>query len=126
MKIIVAEDSQILRMVLQGFLEEAGFTVTMTNDGAEALERLTSGREIFDLLVTDLNMPKIDGAELLQKIRLAGITIPAVLQTATSDLDNLKKGFKEIGFAAVISKDRLAEELLPAIQEIFSANTASN
>jgi len=66
-KILVVDDSATIR-TLQGFiLESAGFEVQTASNGIEALEKLY--REKFDLVVADINMPKMDGLTLIKTLR---------------------------------------------------------
>ena len=66
-KILVVDDEQSLREVLSIMLKRAGYAVTSATDGEEAIELLH--REIFDLVITDLRMPKIDGMEVLKAVK---------------------------------------------------------
>ncbi len=63
---LVAEDDGCLRMLLEELLTRAGFGVTLVEDGKQALEKL--GQEEFDVLITDVQMPRMGGWELLQSL----------------------------------------------------------
>lgn len=65
--IVVAEDFNVSRKIIVNTLAKEGFTVMEAADGAEAID-LFDGRQI-DLLITDFNMPNVNGAELIQKVR---------------------------------------------------------
>lgn len=65
--ILIAEDEPALLELLSEVLEEAGYEVAAARDGVEALEQLE--RRPFDLLLTDIRMPRVDGLELLARIR---------------------------------------------------------
>jgi CheY-like chemotaxis protein len=65
MKILLADDDQSLRRVLQFKLKKHGHEVTAVDDGAKALERLSAGQ--WDLLISDVKMPNVDGIELLEQ-----------------------------------------------------------
>ena len=67
MRILVADDEKIKRVTLAQDLAAQGHDVATACDGEEALEQLANGR--FDVVVTDLKMPKVDGIELLQRIK---------------------------------------------------------
>ena len=67
-KILVAEDSHSLRAGLESILAMAGYAVTTVSDGKELLEVHQSG-EKFDLLITDNNMPHMDGIEAIEELR---------------------------------------------------------
>ena len=66
--VLLADDSISVRRVLGSQLEEAGFEVTLARDGEEALELLRTG-QLFDALVTDLEMPRLNGFELIDEVR---------------------------------------------------------
>ena len=67
MRILVVDDEKIKRITLADDLAAQGHEVAMAGDGDEALEKLSQGR--FDVVVTDLKMPKLDGIELLKRIK---------------------------------------------------------
>jgi two-component system response regulator FlrC len=66
-RILVVDDEEGIRTFLSETLELEGHAVTQAGDGREALERL--GRESFDLMITDLSMPRMDGMELVRRVR---------------------------------------------------------
>jgi two-component system response regulator PrrA len=80
--ILVVDDDANLREVLAEALEAAGYPVWTARDGADALAVLEQGRP--SLVVTDLHMPKLDGAELLKALRALGYDPPTILVTGTS------------------------------------------
>ena len=67
MRILVVDDEKIKRITLADDLAAQGHDVVTAADGEEALEKLVHGR--FDVVVTDLKMPKLDGIELLKRIK---------------------------------------------------------
>ena len=67
-RILVVDDSRVTRRIIAGYLQEAGYRhVEQAGDGREALEKLEGGE--FDLVLTDWNMPHLDGLELIRRIR---------------------------------------------------------
>ena len=101
--VIIAEDSITSRMLLRDILETAGFQVKTAVDGAEALSFLREGE--FDILVSDIDMPRMDGFELTTKVRedkrLA--ELPVVLVTALKSREDRERGM-EAGANAYIEK----------------------
>jgi CheY-like chemotaxis protein len=69
-KILVADDEAGIRNLLFDLLSDEGFNVTLAKDGQESLDRMEDER--FDLLITDINMPRIDGVEVLRRMKKAG------------------------------------------------------
>jgi two-component system capsular synthesis sensor histidine kinase RcsC len=80
--ILVAEDNVINQLILRDQLEELGCTVVLSSDGEEALSRWCS--EPFDIVLTDVNMPKLNGYELAKELRRLGCTTPIIGATANA------------------------------------------
>ena len=93
LRVLVAEDNVINQLILRDQLEELGCSVTLVNDGEQALQ--TWQREHFDLLLTDVNMPGTNGYELTRALRQLGCTRPIVGATA-----NALRGEEELCLAA--------------------------
>lgn len=93
-KILVVDDEQSLRDVLSIMLKRAGYAVTSAMDGEEAIEFLN--KEIFDLVITDLRMPKLDGMEVLKAVKSASpetvVLIITAFATADSAVEAMKQG----------------------------------
>ncbi|MGA6827990.1 sigma-54-dependent transcriptional regulator [Nitrospira sp. NS4] len=93
-KILVVDDEQSLREVLSIMLKRAGYAVTSVSDGEEAIEQLQ--KEIFDLVITDLRMPKVDGMEVLKAVKSASpetvVLIITAFATADSAVEAMKQG----------------------------------
>jgi len=81
-KILVVDDEQSMRETLEMMLEGEGFSVSCAEGGAEALSMCESGR--YDLVVTDIKMPGMDGIELLKTLFSKGIDIPVIVITAAA------------------------------------------
>lgn len=101
--ILVAEDSITSRMLLKNILESAGYEVATAVDGAEALTMLRN--RPFDLVVTDVEMPRMDGFELTQKIRADRqlAELPLVLVTTLGSREHRERGI-EVGANAYVVK----------------------
>ncbi len=83
MAILIAEDEQDIRALLSIQLEKEGYTCVAVKDGMEALEALQS--KAFDLALLDVMMPRLDGFNLLRRIREAGNMLPVIFLTARGD-----------------------------------------
>jgi Nif-specific regulatory protein len=81
-RVLVVDDDDGVRYTLAGVFEDAGLAVTEARDGAEALALLQRPGEAFDLVVSDLRMPRLDGMALLERARAAGVRAPFVMVTA--------------------------------------------
>lgn len=89
--ILLAEDDTNLRVVVEKTLRGAGYTVEAAADGKTAYEKFCQER--FDLVITDIMMPFMDGNRLTQKIRELSGEIPVLMLTALETIDDKEKGF---------------------------------
>ncbi|MCD8087892.1 MAG: response regulator transcription factor [Oscillospiraceae bacterium] len=89
--ILIAEDDQELRGLFSHVLEKNGYTVTGVSNGREALE--ATDETYFDLIITDITMPEMDGYELVRLMREAGSSIPFLMITAKNEFDDMREGF---------------------------------
>lgn len=86
MRILLADDEENLRNILEAMLTHAGYEVTAVKDGQEAVEKALCGS--YDVMVFDVMMPNKDGVEALREIRSHGITAPVLLSTAKSAVED--------------------------------------
>ncbi len=117
--IMVAEDSITSRALIKNILESAGYSVTTAVDGVEAYTALKSGA--FDLLVSDVEMPRMDGFDLTAKLRsdkrLADL--PVVLVTALESREHRERGI-DVGANAYIVKSSFDQSnLLEIIRRLI-------
>lgn len=112
-KILFLEDDQILGETIVEVLEEKGYVVTWAKDGHEAAD--VSYENSYDLYVFDVNVPYMDGFELLESLRDAKDTTPTIFISARVDLESIAKGFHAGGFD-YLKKPFYAEELLIRIE----------
>jgi two-component system OmpR family response regulator len=92
MRILLLEDEYTLRIGILEFLEDLGFTVDDFASGDEALDALFE--KSYDLMLLDVNVPGINGFELLQTAREHGKTLPAIFITSLTDVDALARGYR--------------------------------
>jgi two-component system chemotaxis sensor kinase CheA len=102
-RILVADDSVTSRMLLKNILESGGYQVTTAIDGMEAFTTLRAGE--FDLVVSDVEMPRMDGFEFTAKIRTEKrySDLPVVLVTALASREHRERGI-DVGASAYIVK----------------------
>jgi two-component system, chemotaxis family, sensor kinase CheA len=118
-KILVAEDSITSRTLLKNILETAGYKVTTSVDGADAFTKARTGD--FDIIVSDVDMPKMNGFELTTKIRSDKklSEIPVVLITALESREDREHGI-EVGADAYIIKSSFDQSnLLEIIKKLI-------
>src|SRR6195952_4868926 len=90
MRILIAEDDQVLAHGLLRALSNAGYSVDQVDNGVEADAALTSHE--FDMLILDLGLPKLHGLEVLRKLRERGSALPVLILTAADSVDHRVKG----------------------------------
>lgn len=90
-KILIAEDDRKLCQLFERVLIKNGYYTKGVANGKEALDAMD--KEYFDLLITDIMMPIMDGYELIDCIREAGNNMPVLMITAKNEFDDLKMGF---------------------------------
>jgi len=91
-KILIVDDEERMRRVLQMMLEREGYEVKLAEHGAEALSLLA--QEPFDLLITDMRMPEMNGLELLKNIKKIDERIPVIIITAYGTIQNAVEAMK--------------------------------
>ncbi len=91
-KILIAEDDTDLCQLFSYVLTKNNYLVTSVFNGAEALEAIR--HEHFDLLISDIMMPIMDGNELVKNLRSMGNTIPVLMITAKGEFDDMEEGFR--------------------------------
>ena len=119
MKILLLEDDVILQEIIGEFLEDVGYDVESFFDGEKALDAI--GAKQYDMLLLDVNVPNIDGFEILAYLRDIGNTTPAIYITSLSGIDDLKKGFN-LGADDYLKKPFDLEELNVRIQRIVKVH----
>ncbi len=116
--IMTAEDSASMRQMVCFTLSNAGYNVIEAVDGQDALNKLNGTK--IDLLVTDLNMPNVNGIELVRKVRSnpAHKFVPIVFLTTESQ-DAKKKEAKAAGATGWIVKPFKPEQLLAVVKKVI-------
>ncbi|MBO1074196.1 hybrid sensor histidine kinase/response regulator [Roseomonas marmotae] len=119
--ILVVDDSITTRTLEKSILEAQGYRVLLSVDGLEALNLLRSGDALVDLVVADVEMPRMDGYALLQAIktdpRLA--PLPVILMTSRASPEDVRRGL-DLGAGAYIAKQKFDQrELLATIGQML-------
>jgi two-component system chemotaxis response regulator CheY len=117
-RILAVDDSASVRQVEKFVLSGAGYEVVEARDGQEALSRLTGGP--FNLILTDLNMPNLDGLGLIRSVRAnaAHRLTPIVMITTESD-DGKKREGKAAGATGWIVKPFSPDQLLAVVKKVL-------
>ncbi|MGM9601290.1 MAG: response regulator transcription factor [Faecousia sp.] len=91
LKILIAEDDRELRQLFSHVLVKHGYTVKGVSDGKEALDAIDN--DYFDLIISDIMMPVVDGYELVRQLRDSGNTTPIMMITAKDAFDDMRMGY---------------------------------
>ncbi len=90
-KILIAEDDRELRQLFEHVLSKNSYAVTGVSNGLEALQALEDS--YYDLIISDIMMPMMDGYELVRSLREAGHHLPVLMITAKTAFDDMRQGF---------------------------------
>ncbi len=90
-KILIAEDDIKIRQLFGRILIKNGYSVKSVSNGKEALDALE--KEYYDLIISDVMMPVLDGYELVRSIRDSGNNIPVLMISAKAEFDDMRLGF---------------------------------
>ncbi|MBP5529707.1 MAG: response regulator transcription factor [Lachnospiraceae bacterium] len=115
-KILVVDDEQRMRKIINDFLTKSDFSVIEAGDGEEALEKFFANRDI-DLIILDIMMPKLDGWGVVKEIRKDS-KVPIIMLTARSDESDELRGF-ELGVDEYISKPFSPKILVARVEAIL-------
>ena len=92
LKILIAEDDRELRQLFSHVLTRHGYTVSGVSNGREALDAMD--KDYYDMIISDIMMPVMDGYELVTQLREAGNTTPVLMITAKDAFDDMRLGFQ--------------------------------
>lgn len=115
-RILVVDDSRITRRLLASALKDAGHEVTQACDGEEGLETFKSSE--FDMVFSDLLMPKMDGFEMTAGILEINPQMPVVVATADIQESSLER-CEEIGVRRLINKPFKPADITDAVDEFL-------
>jgi two-component system response regulator MprA len=117
-RLLVADDSETVLLMLQRRLEMEGYDVVTATDGVEALERLReAGSEEPDVILLDAMMPNMSGTEVLAELRKSGSTIPILMISAHLDAQEPDR-MRSLGASDAIPKPFEWEDLIGKIEEL--------
>ena len=118
-RVLIAEDSITIRTMLRNFIENAGYLVSTAVDGMDAYKILQS--ESFDLVVSDIEMPLMNGFELTTKIREVPdlSDLPVILVTALESQDDQKRGMEAGANAYIVKGSFEKSNLIETIKRLI-------
>ena len=116
MKLLIAEDELDLAEALTALFEKNQFTVDAVNDGQDAYDYASAGG--YDAIILDVMMPKLNGIEVLQKLRAEGLKTPIMMLTAKGEKDDRITGF-DAGADDYLPKPFAADELISRVRALL-------
>lgn len=115
MKVLVVDDSRAIRQSIRFILEQNGYEILEGSDGVEGLEKLASAR--VDLIITDVNMPNMDGITFIKKVReKADLRLVPILVLTTESQQSVMEEAKAAGATGWIVKPFSTDKLLAAVR----------
>ncbi len=129
MNIMIVDDCQTTRKLLGHYLKTRGYTVVFAENGLDALEKL--GTETVNLVMTDLNMPYMDGMELIKTLRADPqlSEIPVLMVTTENDEEERAKALSSGAngyLVKPVTGDAIAQNIKSIIKQMFATGETNN
>jgi two-component system chemotaxis response regulator CheY len=116
--VLIVDDSMVMRQMLTADLSQRGYIVDEASGGRGALEKVRQRN--YDLVVTDQNMPGMDGLTLVKNLRtIPGFEKTPVLVLTTETSDEMKSAFRQAGASAWMSKPFVPERMTAALAKML-------
>ncbi|MCK4507149.1 MAG: response regulator [Desulfuromonadales bacterium] len=121
--VLAVDDSATVREVLRTTLEGAGYRVMLASDGVEAKKKISNTPENhIDMVLTDLNMPNMNGIELIREVRQQpGYRFKPIMMLTNENQADIKKEGKAAGASCWLNKPFSPEKLLAVVQMVLPA-----
>lgn len=117
-KILIADDSVSMRQVISFTLSQHGYEVITANDGSDALSQAEEIKA--DMVITDLNMPKMNGIDLIKNLRkLPDYKFVPIIMLTTESQDAFKQAGKDAGATGWIVKPFKPDQLIGVIKKVL-------
>ncbi|HVN67145.1 MAG TPA: response regulator [Candidatus Sulfotelmatobacter sp.] len=114
MKILIADDEELVRSALEGILKKgAGYETDFALDGEEALKKMLANS--YDGVLLDIEMPKLDGYTILKKVRLDKPDLPVIFVTGKGNAKKVASSIDRDGLNALIEKPFTPAEVLEVV-----------
>jgi len=121
-KVLIVDDDPEFRKAMGRMFEKSGYEAKITGDGNEALEALSN--ETFDLIISDLRMPRLDGVELMSEIRRKGLETPIIFLTAYGEVESYMD-LMNLGAFEYVNKPIKGQEILDVAKRAIEAHDIS-
>jgi DNA-binding NtrC family response regulator len=117
-RILIVDDEPNVRLMLETTLASVGYEVTEAGDGQAALDRMSDSENAPDLVLLDLLMPRMDGMELLRRLRAVGNVIPVVILTAHGSIPEAVEAMK-LGAIDFLAKPTTPDALRRVVADVI-------
>ena len=121
-KILIVEDSEKYLTEMKGILEDQDYEVITATDGLKGLEALKDNNDL-SLIISDLNMPNLDGLAMCEKIRTDNIPSPPIMMVTTEGSLELKNRGKSVGVRYWLIKPVPGKMLLSMVEKAIQAQS---
>jgi len=121
-RVLIVDDDEHIRVIVSKLVEHAGYRTLTAPGGAEALAHLVTGEPV-DLIILDIDMPGMNGFEVLKRARDKGVTAPVVMLTARTKDEHVLEGY-QLGADYYVTKPFQAQTVLNIVQFLIGDLTA--
>ena len=121
-KIMVVDDDPLVRDMLRAILEPHNYIITTEKNGILALKKIISEPD-FDLVISDMNMPLLNGLELLQELKKQKIEIPLVFVTINEMIHTAIEALKNGAEDYIIKDENIAATILPVVRQVLEKDS---
>lgn len=120
-RILCVDDNLYIREALRFTLSEAHYAVTCAGDGQEALQCLQNSPARFDVLITDHDMPRLNGLELVRELRSLPPPLPRVIVISGTLTEELVARYEALAVARVLPKPFMPQTIVETVEEVLEA-----
>ncbi|MEW5746601.1 MAG: response regulator [Nitrospirota bacterium] len=113
-RILMADDDPFVRDMVGFILESSDYTVETAENGREALEKYKAGSG-FHVIISDMNMPEMDGRALIREVRSIDPDIPIILLTGTDDAASAKSGADE----CIVKDENIQDAITASVDAVL-------
>lgn len=117
LNILIADDAKEIASLASSVLQYSGHSVDVASNGLEALVKITKNPRHYDLLITDNNMPKLSGVQLIQQIRKDGFPGKIIVASGCITQD-MSKAYQSLHIDKILQKPYGVNQLLKAVEDL--------
>lgn len=118
LKVLVVDDDAFVRELLSMLLDMGGYDIETAEDGADAIKKFESDRNI-DLVISDMNMPGINGLELITEIRKLDTEVPIIILTGHDDVTIVTEAVERGAEDYIVKDENIQETFLTSVEKIL-------